>query len=55
MLDTDEERTCFSGIYEKYKRLVYYSAWQVLHDDGLWRISFRKSFCMLPEIIRNFL
>lgn len=35
MLDTDEERTCFSGIYEKYKRLVYYSAWQVLHDDGL--------------------
>lgn len=51
LLDTEEEKTKFSLIYEKYKGVMKYVAWRILGDEGIAEDAVQEAFI---KIIDNF-
>lgn len=44
MLDTDEERTLFEQFYYKYRKLMLYTAYNILNDSGLAEHAVQEAF-----------
>ena len=44
MIDTDEDRTKFAALYERYSRLMFYIARQILGDEQLSEDAVQEAF-----------
>lgn len=51
MIDTEEDKTKFELVYEKYRKLMFFVANQILQDDSLAEDAVHDSFI---KIIKNF-
>ena len=49
VIDTEEDRTKFELIYEKYRKLMFYIANQILHDDSLAEDAVHDAFIKIIE------
>lgn len=49
LLDSDAEKADFTQIYDRYKRLVFYSAWEVLHEETLAEDVLQEVFLYIAQ------
>lgn len=53
MLETDEDKTKFTLLYEKYRKLMFYIANQILKDDYLSEDAVEQTFVKIIENLDN--
>lgn len=49
MIDTDEDRTKFAALYERYSRLMFYIARQILSDEQLSEDAVQEAFLRIAK------
>ena len=49
MIDTDEDRTKFAALYERYSRLMFYIARQILIDEQLSEDAVQEAFLRIAK------
>lgn len=53
MLETDEDKNKFTLLYEKYRKLMFYIANQILKDDYLSEDAVEQTFVKIIEYLDN--
>lgn len=49
MIDTDEDRTKFTNMYALYGRLMFYIAYEILHDEQLAEDAVQEAFLRIAK------